>query len=198
MNLDDDDLTPPERLALAYTPRAMRDSFSLLLRLDSRFATIVANVSEPLFGQLKLAWWRDALLAGSAEGPKGEPLLASLYKMDYRELVEAAVALANAWETLVVYQDWAASTVQTFADERGTAVFGAYAKLLGEAGFPEEIGQEWAENDLRIRFGSRVVQTPDRPVILPSRRDVRPLTILAMSVRKISGPRLVWHALTGR
>ena len=29
-------------------------------------------------------------------------------------------------------------------------------------------------------------------------RLLRPLTILALSVRDISGPKLLWHALTGR
>jgi hypothetical protein len=91
-----------------------------------------------------------------------------------------------------------ATTVQTFAETRGTAVFASYAKLAGEAGFPSEFGREWAVNDLRMRFGSRVDGPPGNPVVLPSRRIVRPLTILAMSVRQISGARLIWHALTGR
>lgn len=198
MNLDDDELPPPERLALAYAQRAMRDSLALLLRLDSRFATIVGSASEPLFGQLKLAWWRDAMLAAPAERPKGEPLLAKLSELDDLTLVEAAVTLIDAWETLVVDQDWMAITVRTFADARGTAVFGSYAKLAGETDFPAEVGQEWAANDLRVRFNRRVGQSPGSYVALPTRRVVRPLTILAMSVRQISGPRLIWHALTGR
>ncbi len=198
MNLDDDELTPPERLALAYAQRAMKESLELLLRLDSRFATIVGSASEPLFGQLKLAWWRDAMLAAPAERPKGEPLLAKLSELDDLTLVEAAVTLIDAWETLVVDQDWMAITVRTFADARGTAVFGSYAKLAGETDFPAEVGQEWAANDLRVRFNRRVGQSPGSYVALPTRRVVRPLTILAMSVRQISGPRLIWHALTGR
>lgn len=198
MNLDDDELTPPERLALAYAPRAMRDNFALLLRLDSRFATIVGNASEPLFGQLKLAWWRDAVLAAPAERPKGEPLLAALYQLDDQKCVEAAVELANAWEMLVVDSDWTASTVRTFADARGAAVFVSYAKLIDEADFPPEISQEWAANDLRLRFGGRVDHSTENYGALPKRRAVRPLTILAMSVRQTSGPRLIWHALTGR
>lgn len=198
MNLDDDELTPPERLALAYAQRAMKDSLALLLRLDSRFATIVGSASEPLFGQLKLAWWRDAMLAAPADRPKGEPLLAKLSELDDLTLVEAAVTLINAWETLVVDQDWMAITVRTFADARGTAVFGSYAKLAGETDFPAEVGQEWAANDLRVRFNGRVGQSPGSYVALPTRRVVRPLTILTMSVRQISGPRLIWHALTGR
>ncbi len=198
MNLDDDELTPPERLALAYAQRAMKDSLALLLRLDSRFATIVGSASEPLFGQLKLAWWRDAMLAAPADRPKGEPLLAKLSELDDLTLVEAAVTLINAWETLVVDQDWMAIIVRTFADARGTAVFGSYAKLAGETDFPAEVGQEWAANDLRVRFNGRVGQSPGSYVALPTRRVVRPLTILTMSVRQISGPRLIWHALTGR
>lgn len=192
------DLSPPVRLAIAYAPKRIRAAFAVLLRFDARFAEIVAHANEPLIGQMKLAWWRDAMLAAPAERPKGQPLLAKLTELDDLTLVEAAVTLINAWETLVVDQDWMAITVRTFADARGTAVFGSYAKLAGETDFPAEVGQEWAANDLRVRFNGRVGQSPGSYVALPTRRVVRPLTILTMSVRQISGPRLILHALTGR
>lgn len=198
MNLHENELMPPARLAVAYAPRAVREGFEVLLRLDSRFAAIVGNASEPLFAQIRLAWWRDAMLADPAERPKGEPLLATLFGLDEPIMVEAAVALANAWELLVVEQVWSASTVREFACARGTAVFDTYAKLVGKAAFPSELGQSWAVNDLRTRFGSRVPLQSLNLDISASSRIFRSLTILAISVSNISGPRVIWHALTGR
>lgn len=197
MNRSHDELTPPLRLALAYAPHTTRDRFGLLLRLDTRCASIVGNASEPLFGQIKLAWWRDALLAAPADRPKGEPLLAQYYELDDPWLVSAASALIDGWETLVVQPEWSPELTQIFAVARGRAVFGWFGQQVGETPLAERLGEEWAVNDLRAQFGRRVGLLPLDLMALPSKHALRPLTILTMSVREISGIRLVWHALTG-
>ena len=65
------ELLPPVRLAIAYAPLTVRSAFSLLLRFDARFASVVAKASEPMIAQMKLAWWRDSLLRGPETRPKG-------------------------------------------------------------------------------------------------------------------------------
>jgi hypothetical protein len=51
---------------------------------------------------------------------------------------------------------------------------------------------------LRLEFPSKFVALNNQPLpVLPKRRKLRPLSILAMSVRNVSGPRLIGHALTG-
>ncbi len=198
MNLEDD-LTPPARLALAYAPQRVRVGFALLLQLDNRLANIVANVTEPLIGQMKLAWWRDAIGSDPAGRPKGEPLLSQLFALDVAVLNDAATRLVDAWEILIIEQDWSVSAISRFAAERGRALFGGYAMLLGTSDFPEQIAAEWAADDLRLRFGDKVAHTGGDPIHpMPKSMSLRPLTILAMSVRDISGPRLIWHVLTGR
>jgi 15-cis-phytoene synthase len=194
----DDDLSPPVRLAIAYAPQRAKAAFALLLRFDARFAGIIANASEPLIAQMKIAWWRDAIMASVGARPKGEPLLSSLFELDDPAINQAIVRLADAWESLVGEDQWPAATVDSFAQMRGQAVFQAYATLSGQLELPAELAARWAADDLRQRFGDTVKEIARANVSLPKDRIFRPMTILAMSVRGVSGPRLIWHALTGR
>ncbi len=193
-----EDLAPPARLALAYAPKRVRAAWELVLRFDTRFARIVGASSEPLIGQMKLAWWRDAIGAAPPIRPKGEPLLSELSEVGDPELDRVVAALVDAWEGLVVAEEWTSPMVQRFSEDRGAAVFGAYSKLCAMHDFPERLAQQWAVGDLRLRFGNRVPEDASKNAVLSNLRTLRPLNILAMSVRDISGPRLIWHALTGR
>ena len=198
MKQQHEDLLPPARLALAYAPKHARAAWELVLRFDIRLAGIVGTTSEPLIGQMKLAWWRDALGTKPSLRPKGEPLLAELSKIGVHELDRAVESLVNAWEPLVVADEWDLPLIQRFARERGSAVFGAFAELCALDDFPMQQARQWALDDLRLRFGDRVPEVLRTSVISSSRRSLTPLNILAMSVRDISGSRLIWHALTGR
>jgi 15-cis-phytoene synthase len=199
MNSVDEDLPPPIRLAVAYVPKEAKAAFSLLLRFDARFAGIIGHATEPLIAQMKLAWWRDSIKAAGGDRPKGEPLLSMLFALDSPVLHDAVVQLADAWETLIGDDDWSGDTLQAFARQRGQAVFQGYTMLLMSPAISQVVAEEWAASDLRMGFGERVglPSRPD-PAGLPKGRAFRPLTILAMSVRGVSGPRLIWHALTGR
>lgn len=192
-----EDLTPPVRLALAYAPKHVRAAWALLLRFDIRLSEIVGATSEPLIGQMKLAWWRDAIGAAPSARPKGEPLLAALSELGDAALDCAAAALVDAWETLVVSDEWTMQVIEDFAQGRGSAVFGLFTQLAGLPEFPAATAKQWAADDLRLHFGDRVPESITTKERLPRDRVFRPLTIVTMSVRNVSGPRLIWHALTG-
>lgn len=199
MNSVDEDLRPPIRLAVAYAPKEAREAFFVLLRFDARFAEIVRQASEPLIAQMKLAWWRDATKAAGGERPKSEPLLSLLFALDRPIIRDSVVQLADAWETLIGVDDWCGDTLEAFARQRGQAIFQGYTMLAMSPACSLAVAEEWAANDLRVCFGERVGPPPRSGLAaLPKGRIVRPLTILAMSVRGVSGPRLIWHALTGR
>ena len=198
MNSDDIDLSPPARLAVAYAPQPVRAAFLLLLRFDARFAGIIGSAKEPLIALMKIAWWRDAIMASVSARPRGEPLLSSLFELDDRLLNQAIVQLADAWELLVGDEQWPRSTLESFAQLRGQAVFQGYAKRSGQKELPAALAGQWALDDLRFRFGDRAADIDWTDLPLPKGRLFRPLTVLAMSVRGVSGPRLIWHALTGR
>lgn len=190
-------LLPPQRLAVAYAPPGVRAAFSLLLEFDARLAALVANASEPMIGQLKLAWWRDAIAVEPERRPKREPLLARLTLLNGQGLngqgVAAAISqLVDAWEGLLV-GDGSAEVLPAFAKARGAAIFGTYAGWTASDADVLSLGEAWAIADLTVNIGKEKMD-------LSRFRDrkLRPLTILAMSVHHVSGPRLLWHALTGR
>lgn len=182
-------LSPPQRLAVAYASKRARAAFSLLLAFDARLSHLVSDAHEPLIGQLKLAWWRDAIATEPDKRPKGEPLLRQLAALDKPDVGLAMSRLIDSWEKLLVGEDGTAA-LTAFAKERGAAIFVSYAGWVGSDVDVGLLGEAWAVADLT----GEIVQ--DSPNVRD--RKLRPLTILALSVRNVSGPRLLWHALTGR
>lgn len=191
-------LPPPANLAVAYTPVAFRPAFTLLLQLDGRFADIVRKAREPMIAQIKLAWWRDAFAAEAALRPKGEPLLQALVECGESIKLSALQDLVSAWELLLGQEEWAAQDVAKHAALRGSAIFGSYVGWIGEACDIRALSHQWALDALLLEFPSKVRAPNNQPLpALPKGRKLRPLSILAMSVRKVTGLRLIGHALTG-
>jgi len=191
-------LPPPANLAVAYTPVAFRPAFTLLLQLDVRFADIVRKAREPMIAQIKLAWWRDAFAAEPTVRPKGEPLLQALGACGDGISPSALEDLVSAWELLLGDDEWAAENVEKHAALRGPAIFGSYAASIGDRCDVSALSQQWAIDALRLEFPSKFVALRNQPLpALPKGRKLRSLSILAMSVRNVSGPRLIGHALTG-
>ena len=54
MEVDNSELSPPLRLAIAYARADLRSAFALLLRFDERLSDIVGRVKEPMFAQMKI------------------------------------------------------------------------------------------------------------------------------------------------
>ena len=191
-------LPPPANLAVAYTPVAFRPAFSLLLQLDVRFADIVRKAREPMIAQIKLAWWRDAFATEPALRPKGEPLLQALGACGDVIAPSALEDLVSAWELMLGEDEWAAQDVEAHAALRGDAIFGSYAAWIGEGCDVSALSHQWARDALRLEFPSKLVALDNQPLpALLKGRKLRPLSILAMSVRDVSGLRLIGHALTG-
>ena len=198
MNDTASQLPPPANLAVAYTPVAFRPAFTLMLQLDARFADIVRKAREPMIAQIKLAWWRDAFATEPALRPKGEPLLQALGA--YGDVISSLALqdLVSAWELLLGEDEWAAQDVEAHAALRGRTIFGSYAAWAGEGCDISSLSHQWALDALRVEFPSKFVAPNKQPLpALPKGRKLRPLSILAMSVRKVTGLRLIGHALTG-
>ncbi|WP_395628443.1 hypothetical protein [Sphingorhabdus sp.] len=198
MNGTASQLPPPANLAVAYTPFAFRPAFTLLLQLDGRFADIVRKAREPMIAQIKLAWWRDAFATEPALRPKGEPLLQAIGACGESIKLSALQDLVSAWELLLGEGEWSAQDVETHAALRGRAIFGSYAVWIGESYDVSALSHRWALDALRVEFPSKLSVPNNQPLpALPKGRKLRPLSILAMSVRKVTGLRLIGHALTG-
>ena len=195
-------LVPPTQLAIAYADKRFRKNLGTLLAFDDRIAGVVGRGSEPIFAQMKIAWWQEALAKPAHLRPKGEPLFAELQQLENAALAEGMIAamllVLDAWGILAAHEEWSHDQVKAFAETRSNAVFGTYTGWVATGGPVAKQGQRWAVDDLSARFGKQFGDANSAPPHRMPRR-LRPLSILAHSVRPdISGARLIWHALTGR
>ena len=92
---------PDEReLALAYTPASIRDKLRVFLWLDQRLARIVSQTTEPMLGQMRLAWWRDMLAKPASERPQGDVVLDGI-ALHWTGDEAALSALVDGWERML-------------------------------------------------------------------------------------------------
>lgn len=191
-------LIPPVHLAVAYAQHKFRAPLALLLEIDNRLQGILENTREPMIAQIKMAWWREAFENSPNARPKGEPLLQALNNVGDVIPSAALQSLVSAWEILLGSQHWAQDAVATHAELRSDAIFQTYAQWVSTKQGVKAAGQVWATDALRQEFPDRFpkdLQRGNAPSLRS--RKLRPLSILNMSVRTSSGPRLVWNALTG-
>lgn len=117
-NVTDDDLPPEAKLALAWCRPSIRDSLSSALQIDQRLARIVRRTGEPMLGQMRIAWWRDALGRPVAERPRGDPVLDGVGK-HWAGREAALVAMVDAWEVFVTAERLDHAAIETFGTGRG-------------------------------------------------------------------------------
>lgn len=179
------ELLPPRlRLALAYAPGAVAGLWLGLLALDQRLAATVRGAREPMLAQIKLAWWRDRLLAGAGAWPAGEPVFAAL--ADWSDNAASLVPLVDGWEEMIAPAPLHAEAFVSLAEARAKA-------LLAIAGHDaaHRMAANWALADLAAR-----VSQPEEQALLADlvrERDWRPAR-LSPALR----PLAVLHALAAR
>lgn len=131
-------------LASLLSAYAGRDAVRhrLLWTLDARLARLVASTTEPMIGQIRLAWWNDALTDESGAKGRGEPLVDAM-----RDAQLTPPAGLNDW-----LDGWEAMIGDTdlvgYAVGRGGGLF---RSLAGEGDVPDwliDAGAVWALWDL--------------------------------------------------
>ena len=191
------DIADPERrLALAYAPPDRRGALASLWALDERLGSIVAATREAMLGEIRLAWWRDALTGLDETAPAGEPLLERLIAEVRADRVSSAElsAMPDGWLALLGPMPLSADALARFAEQRGSSLFRAAASLLGaeriDAG---AIGAIWALTDLARRISDRatadaaLTMARERGASLQCRgasKSARPLVVLAALARE--------------
>jgi len=212
MNLDLEQLTPPKRLALAYARQPGKEALALLLMFDVSLGQIVQRSSEPLIGQMRLAWWRDVISKPVGERPSGEPLIGKLASLQEQHphwrLSQHMLSVVEGWDALLAHDEWTGDVLQSHAKARAQGIFAGFADISGANDGDRErstsLGTGWAladalqycqtEEQARAVDAARVDIAKIR---LP--RPLRPLSILTQaSNRRASPAKLFWHALTGR
>ena len=107
-----EDLPPEAQVAVGYALPAHRDAFAALLAFDRNLARSVAGASEAIVGQLRLAWWRDALAASADTLPRGNPLLDELAK-GFGGQCRQLGALVDGWEAVLLAEPIDMAAIQS-------------------------------------------------------------------------------------
>jgi phytoene synthase len=146
-------LDPDRTLALAYVPAERRPAVEALWRLDAALAAVLTTGREPLIGQIRLAWWREALEKLDRERAPAEPVLTALATHVLPAGVGGAelAAMEAGWAVLLSPEPLTAADVQLYASARGGLLFRLTARLLGAraaSGEVEAAGGAWALVDL--------------------------------------------------
>jgi phytoene synthase len=145
-------------LSVLYAPAAVRPALLALHGLDLELAQVVASTSEPMLGEIRLAWWRDALTALDAGQVPAQPLLALIAAEVLPRGVSGAelTALEDRWLGLIGSDD---------VPESHFCGGGAFFALLARIGggdlvMARRLGEAWAKGEL----APGVVATPLRPL----------------------------------
>lgn len=85
--------------------------------LDRRLSRIVSATTEPMLGQMRLAWWRDMLQVAASDRPNGDAVLDGLSET-WSGAEGCLVELVNAWEVLIAAERITQAEVLTFAKGR--------------------------------------------------------------------------------
>ncbi|WEK43052.1 MAG: hypothetical protein P0Y64_17210 [Candidatus Sphingomonas colombiensis] len=140
------------RIILAYAPAASRAGLAALLALDDRLGEIVAAARDPLIGQMRLTWWHEALVALDRAPAPAEPILrAAAAHLLSSGITGAELShIVDGWEALLAIDTDPAAAFAGHAVDRGEAMFGIAARLLGgdHPGL-RDAGAGWALAGLR-------------------------------------------------
>jgi phytoene synthase len=215
---------PEHALALSYAPRSGAAALEALLALDEALAQLLRTTREPALGQLRLAWWREALAKLDSEPAPAEPVLQALAREVLPKGVRGAslVSIVHGWEVLVEEEMLDRDALRRFGEGRGELFVVAGAAMGAAPSDPlVAAGQGWALVDLarHLRAPDEAAEARDlaAPLLQAATtrwsRNGRALGALAHLARldlrvpqgeesPMGAPhrvgRLLWHRLTGR
>lgn len=139
----------------------VRGALTTALQLDRRLARIVARTTEPMLGQMRLAWWREALAKPVDDRPRGDAVLDAI-GIHWAGREAALAAMVDGWEVLITAERLGPVEVEAFGAGRGAffAAMGtnatpAQAERAAAAGF------RWA-----IADAAASVSDPDERAVL--------------------------------
>lgn len=150
------DLIDPDRVfALGHVPARHRAAVAAVWALDEQLGQIVASTTQPMVGQMRLLWWREAL----EKRVPGHPLLAEMTAaFDCGIEAEALGGLIDGWEELLEPLPFDEARLAAFAKARGGALFALTARICGVAWAPGA-GAGWALADFGLRCSDEVTSS---------------------------------------
>lgn len=202
-------------LALGYAPPEARAGLAALLAFDDTLGGLIRTARTPMLGQLRLAWWRDALAALDTRAPPANPVLQALAGEVIPRVGGAALLpLVDGWEALLDEP----ADFGNHASARGAGLFGAAAELLEERSDGLlAAGCGWALADVAAHWSDPVAAATPRALaegaFAKAFRTAWPLRTRALGALALIAradlrgvlpgapsrvARLAWHRLTGR
>ncbi len=153
---------------------------------------MVLGASEPLLGQVRLAWWRDQLGTPVSGRPRGDSLL-DLIGTAWDGGEAALLELVDGWEALLAPRPLGTADMARFVEGRASLASGLAARSDHADCKPEaeRAGKLWAfcdlavhaqveeERDIALDHGLKLA---DRNIRLP--RPLRPLSVIGGLARR--------------
>ena len=175
-----------ERVALNYAPPRLRAKLAAYFALDRRLAQIVANTSEPMLGQLRLAWWREMLAKPARDRPHGDVVLDAV-SSSYEQSAHELDPLIDAWEAFLLAETLTKETISAFADQRVAPIRTVF-ELSDATGVGAVL---WALADTAAHMSDEHEQTTilevARPLcdsLMPLPRTMRTISILSALAKR--------------
>ena len=179
---------PERELILTYAPAAGRAALAAVLMLDDALAKLLRTTREPAVGQIRLAWWREALERLDASPPPAEPVLQALAAHVLPAGITGAdlSAMEEGWLMLLSDDALTDDDLARYAALRGGLLFALTARLLGDSEFSvARAGEAWALADLaRHSRRAEEIKSPPPESQVKWLRKLRPLGMLAMLARR--------------
>ncbi|MFL0356552.1 hypothetical protein ACI5KX_08720 [Erythrobacter sp. GH1-10] len=169
MTPDDLESLPPEaELAIAYSPEKVAGRLRTFLALDRRLGRIVSATTEPMLGQMRLAWWRDMLGKPVEERPSGDAVLDAIGEL-WQGQENALQKVVDAWEILVIADHLGENELRQYAADRGHP-FGVFLESADrrDEGRTATSAQRWALADTV----ARISEESERSAIIAAARDL--------------------------
>lgn len=178
--------TDPDRaFALRHVPSGQRAPVAALWALDEQLGQIVASTTQPMVGQMRLLWWREALNSGVS----GHPLLEELTSVRACGVdADALGKIIDGWEELLEPLPLSEAQLARFATQRGTQLFTLTARIF-DVTCPDAAGSGWALADFALRCSDPLTSTlalkmaGERLASVEPKAIPRPLRILARLVQ---------------
>jgi phytoene synthase len=138
---------PDRALALLAAPAAVRESLTLLFVLDLRLAAVADRGGEAGAALLRLAWWRDALIALDTAAAPAEPMLRAVAMLLVSRGIPGGrlARIAEGWLALAEDDSTDQAAIDEHAAERGATLFSIAGRLCGvDDARLERAGAGWA------------------------------------------------------
>lgn len=156
MSLDEDAVPPLGLLLAAHAGGGQAARHRALWAFDARLAKVARTTSEPMIGQMRLAWWNDVIDDAAGIKGQGEPVVDAM-RVTGAGGAPGLVAVIDGWEVLVVEPDIDGQGLRDYAAGRGGGLFRALANAADAPDWLAAAGQVWALWDLAGHVGDEAL-----------------------------------------